>query len=325
MQPAPYPPMAYRNPSTAQLKSSFSTKPQYSSSSLTTMNVGGGNGGGGNGGGGGGLTDGSVASEPPDSKTSSLSCAAQFCHPTFIAAINPAKNHTNMTSTVVENLSLPLTGNRKLGPVLMEIQRLTWKPTSNSLYALETIARSRGNPSLGSSVASTCLDVLPPTTTIDNSITSIQPCVTGLSTGALCVHSFPDDFLDEMTDQTNNATTTEYYHTGRHHRPATAVAWRPLHQHVAVAWAAHHYGATAPTTSSKRGGVPVGSHGWSQSHDRDFGCFIWDLQSHNTKVPLRRLGHQVGAVDVGWIMQGHLLVGISERFFIVMLACVCFM
>ena len=281
MQPAPYPPMAHRNPSSTQLKSSLSSKPQYYSSSLASMT--------------GGVTDGSVASEPRDYKNTRLSCAAQFCHPALIAAINPAKNQTNTTSAANEQPPLPLTGNRKLGPVLLEIQRLTWKPTSNSLYTLETIAKSRGNPSLGTSVSSTCLDVLPPTSAMDMNAASIQPCVTGLSTGALCVHSFPDDYLDGMTD--TNATTTEYYHTGRHHRPATAVAWRPLHQHVAISWAAHHHGATTAPTSFKRGGVAVGSHGRSQPHDRDFGCFVWDLQSHNTKIPLRRLGHQVGAAD----------------------------
>lgn len=322
MQPAPYPPMAHRNPSSTQLKSSLSGKPQYSSSGGTTA-------------------DSSVASET-DSKTaasgSRLACAARFCHPTLIAAINPAAAAARTTTTARETTTPRASAgddenNRprnRLGPVLLEIQRLTWNPTSQGLYTLETVAKSRGNPSLGTSIASTCLDVLPAssTTTATTATVStdytVQPCVTGLSTGALCLHSFPSSDWEELTSTASGGGggTTEYYHTGRHHRPATAVAWRPSTTHqVAIAWAAHHHShhqgpsavsSSASSLSAKRGaagGVPVGGRSSQQQpHDRDFGCFIWDLQSHNTKVPLRRLGHQVGAANVGWIMEGHLLV-----------------
>lgn len=302
-----YPPMSHRNPST-QLKSSLSSKPQYSTTSLP----------------GGGTTDGSMAdlSESDSKSRSSLKCAARFCDPLLVAVINSSKPSTQANSLPVPSSLGRSTTTRKLGPVLLEIQQMEWNPTGNSLYTLKTVARSRGNPSLGISVASTCLDVLEasndkdafPSSAVDGSgAISMQPCVTGLSTGALCVHSFPSDFdWGGNSDQTT--TTTEYYHTGRHHRPATAVAWRPSVSHqVAISWAGHSSGTSASgpggvsSHPSKRG-VTVGSHGRSQPHDRDFGCFVWDLQSHNTKVPLRRLGHQVGATDVGWIMQGNLLV-----------------
>lgn len=324
---APYPPMSHRNPST-QLKSSLSSKPQYSSGTSTP------------------IADGSSMADlsESDSKSKSfLHCVAKFCHPSLIAVINPAAGASLSSSsprdvtgvvtmtTTSTTAALPTSRptSRKLGPVLLEIQKLQWNPTSSSLYTLQTIARSRGNPSLGTSVASTCVDVWHGGNTGDavllmantNDVPGyfIRPLATGLSTGALCVHNFPSDFDwsnstdDGATSSSASATTTEYYHTGRHHRPATAVAWRPnsnAHQ-VAISWAAHTMGSASgggSTTHASKRGVSVGSQRSSQPHDRDFGCFIWDLQSHSTKVPLRRFGHQVGATDVGWIRNGDLLV-----------------
>ena len=320
---APYPPMSHRNPST-QLKSSLSSKPQYSSNSLpgTTVAT---------------SVDGSMAdlSESDSKSRSSFACVAKFCHPSLIAAINPSSSVVassgTTTTTTTPDLVNGRSASRKLGPVLLEIQRLQWNPTGNSLYSLETVARSRGNPSLGTSIASTCLDVwtslddssggatAPLTNSVDGY--TIQPLASGLSTGALCVHTFPSDFDwwnahdDGTTTASNATTTTEYYHTGRHHRPATAVAWRPGTSHqVAITWASGSSsssggGGSSGTHPSKRG-VAVGSQR-VHPHDRDFGCFLWDLQSHSTKVPLRRLGHQVGATDVAWIMQGNLMVRLN--------------
>ena len=321
---APYPPMSHRNPST-QLKSSLSSKPQYSSSAAgtpTTTSIDGG----------------SILSESDSKSKSSLQCVAKFCQASLIAVINPASSTTTTTTTTTPLVSRSTTS-RKLGPVLLEIQRLQWNPTSNSLYTLETVARSRGNPSLGTSVASTCLDIGSRGEVLSTGVmdgggaTTLPPMASGLSTGALCVHTFPADFdwsnnhVDDngAITATSATTTTEYYHTGRHHRPATAVAWRPCNPHqVAISWASHASGSASGSSgaggphASKRG-VAVGSQRSSQPHDRDFGCFIWDLQSHSTKVPLRRIGHQVGATDVGWIRNGDLLVRMCV---IVAAACV---
>jgi hypothetical protein len=292
MPAAPYPPMmAHRNPSTPQqqLKSSLSSKPQYSSSSLgssspaaiaTTTAEASAPGGGGE-------------TATANGKKTSLPCAVRFCHPSLVATINPATVDLDKTET------------RKWGPVLLELQRLVWEPSATSLYRLETVTKSRGNPSLGTSVASTCLDVKRHNEGLSAYPAMVQPCATGLTTGALCIHSF-DTWTEGGQVNSSNTSNTEYYHTGRHHRPATAVAWRPGHDQVAIAWAAHQPGSGAASSSSSKRPVSVGSHGRSQPHDRDFACFLWDL--HNTKTPLRRLGHMAGATSVDWIMQGQLLV-----------------
>lgn len=145
-----------------------------------------------------------------------------------------------------------------IGPLLLELKQIQFKQptlsynnkyndmnhnnnnhTSNttiSLFETKTICQSRGNPALGTSVASTCLDVWK--TKNDEENTILQLCATGLTTGALCIHSFSNN-----TENNNNNSmwiaNNDYYHMPRTHRPATAVSWRPSsghagHYHVAI-------------------------------------------------------------------------------------------
>ena len=277
----PYPPMSLRN----QKKSSLSSRPQFSSTTSVASSAT-------------GEGAGSVAAGTTSTRitTEGRSCVARFCHPAVLAVTYPLP-------------SAPLSerrpeATRKKGPILLELQKLTWNPTPDSnitgLYKLETILQSRGNPALGTSVFSTCLDV-----PLSSSAAAFPTCATGLSSGALCLHQFdqrPGSHLDSPFTLTS---TTEYFHTGRNHRPATAVAWRPdttnTRQQIAIGWARGSGGSGTSGSGERRS---------SQPHDRDFGCFVWDVQasSTTTKVPLRRLAHQVGATDLGWIMNGDLLV-----------------
>ena len=158
---------------------------------------------------------------------------------------------------------------KKPGPILLEVRRLVPEtdPVLRRLgacFASQTIAVSRGNPSLGGGVASTCLSFRPDlgnqnpglgvtrvemrrlslsSKTTAAADGAIVQCATGLTNGTLCVHTFAN--LDEDTAVDNAegiepsqdfnpfdesfvaAKTTVAYYAPRNHRPATSVAWRP--------------------------------------------------------------------------------------------------
>jgi hypothetical protein len=196
----------------------------------------------------------------------------QDSHPTS-STMSPAPTTTNSSSPA----------RKTRGPILLELQRLEIDESSRiihrtavtnnkngELFRLRTVARSRGNPSLGTSISSTCLDVMHPGA--NDLIPS--PCATGLTTGALCIHTFGlnsgsaarggggggssssmnsndiamavtnDDAEDSTLSSFEYSCNIDYFHTPRHHRPATAVAWQPANSNnnksssfVAIAWA----------------------------------------------------------------------------------------
>jgi hypothetical protein len=210
-----------------------------------------------------------------------------------------------------------------------------------SLFTTKTICLSRGNPSFGTSVSSTCLDVSGDAhlyqtnrsinftnnnnnkgnnnNTMNNDrYRHIPTCATGLTTGALCIHSFQttatsanSNNMDHVAergatgsdDDSDSAMTTtitptiEYYQAPRNHRPATAVAWRPTgntRNQVAIGFVGSS-GGTTERASSGAGGLVVsarvGAIGSSAGMvapsvggraavggDREYCCFVWDVE-----------------------------------------------
>lgn len=284
-----------------------------------------------------------------------VSPKVQFCHWDVLATINcvqdvpmdadgPFVSPSNKAATgslVGTTSSRP--GTRKAGPVLLELQHVQFPrhrlsgdddEHETSLFSTSTLVQSRGNPSLGASVASTCLDVASQLhgrhlsgmdatgTALSSSSSSnpyLSPCVTGLTTGAVCIHTFsPQLSLNETTATTSNINgpsaadgifmvpSIEYYHTTRSHRPATAVAWRPTQRHVAVGLTGttagggsgdhhrhHHVAASAGSIggTSRRGqgsggaGAATaagGRGGTSSTADRDFCCFVYDVEHQSS-------------------------------------------
>ena len=107
------------------------------------------------------------------------------------------------------------------------------------------------------------------------------PCATGLTTGALCIHTFscPDGngggssssannrFVDNPLQHEGSALeyscSVDYFHTPQNKRAATAVAWQPQKYSVAIAWAnrtnseqpSTAAGAVSSSVTSGGGGV----------------------------------------------------------------------
>ena len=78
----------------------------------------------------------------------------QFCHYDMLATINCPLE----TDTTVAN-------SRKAGPVLLQLRQILFQPHGDKLFANKVVCTSRGNPSLGTSVTSTCIDVSKPLST----------------------------------------------------------------------------------------------------------------------------------------------------------------
>lgn len=179
-----------------------------------------------------------------------------------------------------------------------------------SFFKTRTVGISRGNPSLGLSVASTCLAMSP----VQNYDTIMA--ATGSTTGALCIHRFEMDELNELDfsattlntqapRMTFSASPIEYFHNSRHHRQATAVAWRPVKtSHVVVGLV----GSTAPGSMSHTSHRRAGP-GMRASGDREYCCFLWDIHdSRKTASPLQKLCHNTPVASLAWMMDGQTLV-----------------
>ena len=350
---------------------------------------------------------------------------------------NNSNNHPNTTSNT-STTSSPRVGHRKLGPILLDLRQLvthnnnsnkdaststntiTTRSSSSTattemtmrpmLFTTRIVARSRGNPSLGASVASSCLDVSDIIGNITNDYRP-SPCATGLTTGALCIHTFTtttaaaaaadnNESLQQQQQQQAAAvgdddyysagpalsfnSSIEYFHTPRHHRPATAVAWRRHNsRHVAIGLvsstsaaaaaaaqaaagggvASHHHihTASSPATglssnqhhqvtgmnhrnSRLRSGPAIpgtgvgarsgaastgaGTGGGGGGGDREFCCFLWDIEHQSTggssttvgtkrtnSSPLFKLSHNAGVASLAWLLEGGqtLAVGGEQR------------
>ena len=212
---------------------------------------------------------------------------------------------------------------RKLGPVLLELRNLEPSTENDKMEFFETriCGVSRGNPSLGTSVSSTCLDL--PAVQIYNNNSSNNYNIngrgfagaTGLTTGALCIHNFDGDTRD---DSGLLSASVEYYHMPRHHRQASAVAWRPSNaNHVAIGLLGSSSGAGPQQSNvgNRRGGAGIRSSG-----DREFCCFLWDIETQSSSAakrvatPMSKLSHNTPVASLAWLLEGQTLaVGCFAR------------
>jgi WD40 repeat protein len=201
-------------------------------------------------------------------------------------------------------------GTRRLGPIMLDLRQVDLVATddsftSDSFFSTSTIGVSRGNPSLGISVASTCLD-LPPV----KSFTSKSRFVaaTGSTTGMLCIHTFGEPDNGGLL-----SSNIEYFHTSRRQATATSVAWRPVQlNHVAVGLLGSSASAQ-PQAPPRRGGGSIRAAGG------DFCCLIWDVEKQSTvkqrsSSPLFKLSHNSPVASLAWMMDGSTLaVGSQNR------------
>jgi len=253
---------------------------------------------------------------------------------------------------------------KKQGPVLLEIRRLALTKQSPTLYDnlegdadhyddnfkddslknateplfhSEVLAVSRGNPSLGASMASTCISFAPSS----GSGNSIK-CATGLTSGALSVHTISESVSELLDEGATSASTSISYFQGRHHRPASAVAWSPREtRHVAIGLLLGGSGSsqsssqTQTSQGSTGGGIPSGRMAagaergggisGTSSSDREFCCLVWDMEHQssrqpglvgapagstkglNVKTPVFRLARGSGVASLGWLSDGQTL------------------
>jgi len=109
-----------------------------------------------------------------------------------------------------------------------------------SLFQHETILVSRGIPGLGGNVSSTCLDFRPLSSSEmqqqqSSNIQSPVKCATGLTSGALCIHtlsnlygSYNNSNVENINASDDDApSSTVAHYAPRQQRRATSVAWRP--------------------------------------------------------------------------------------------------
>ena len=205
--------------------------------------------------------------------TKQPSSMAQFCQYDLLACINCVDDRRDPTEA--NNIH----HNKKLGPRLLDLRRLNFRThncnddddaTTPSLFSTTVVAQSRGNPSLGSSIHSTCLTNTVPKNAVSSP--SIITMATGLSTGALCIHSFPRS--SNNNDDDDNTMTypsaLEYYQLPRNNRPATSVAWRPNHvSHVAIGYANSSSSSSSSgiTTTNPSSGLTANSFGFPSSNN----------------------------------------------------------
>jgi hypothetical protein len=150
---------------------------------------------------------------------------------------------------------------KRSGPILLELRQLYLNTDHDGqLFHSSTLAVSQGNPSLGTSVTSTCMAYPQVSPNI------YSPCATGLTTGALCIHTFDHELSSSVS-----------YFAPRHQRQASAVAWRPsANQQVAI-------GLVASGSSGEFGGRRGGGGGGSRATgDREFCCLLWDVTKGKT-------------------------------------------
>ena len=193
----------------------------------------------------------------------------------------------------------------------------------SALFQHETILVSRGIPGLGGNVSSTCLDFHPlsknehqqPST----SSSTVVKCATGLTSGALCIHSISNLYNDNDGDNDDSAcyyapSSTVAHYAPRQQRPASSLAWRPNSNLVAIGLVGSGSGAPITINGSNSGGgigsskstlgvvsgISSSSFVGSAHHpssasagvmgnaaaggDRDFGTLVWDIEAQSSVV-----------------------------------------
>ena len=207
--------------------------------------------------------------------------------------------------------------NRKLGPVLLELRQLELidagvDSPDDDLFDTRTIALSRGNPQLGISVASTCLDL--PVVQSYSGPNHRFAAATGLTTGMLAIHTFSQV---TGTDELPYSSSIEYYHISRHHRQSSAVAWRKNQpNHVAIGLLGSGNPGPQQGNLPRRGGAAMRGGGGG---DREFCCFLWDIEAQQSAAkrnatPISKLSHNTPVSSLAWVLDGQTLaVGTQAR------------
>ena len=206
----------------------------------------------------------------------------------------------------------------KPGPPLLEIRKINYstfdeqeesQPQSSwSPFQHETILVSRGIPG---SVSSTCLDFA-------KSSSQTIRCATGLTSGALAVHSISNilaySLNSNIGDESNLdlPTSTVTHYAPRQQRPSSCVAWHPAALGAnsknglvaiglvgsapppgntnSISKAATARGLPVGSASSLTSGSSIsttgigGSTTMGGSTDRDFGCLVWDIEAQSSSV-----------------------------------------
>lgn len=220
----------------------------------------------------------------------------------------PTQQQHNQQQQQEESLSR----NRK-GPIMLELRKVDFIDTDletlssssyddDQFFTTRTIGLSRGNPSLGTSVASTCLD-LPAVKTYSSNQSRIA-AATGLTTGMLCIHTFGDTRDD---DDGLLSSSIEYFHTPRRQATASSVAWRSTHyNHVAIGL----LGGSASVQPQGAGQRRTGGGIRSSGGDREFCCLIWDIERQQSTAkqrsssPLTKLSHNSPVASLAWMKDG---------------------
>lgn len=205
--------------------------------------------------------------------------------------------------------------NRKLGPVLLELRQLELADENSrddALFETRTIALSRGNPQLGVSVSSTCLDLPIVLSYYGQTSKPRFAAATGLTTGMLAIHTF-----SENQGELPYSSGIEYYHISRHHRQSSAVAWRPNQaDHVAIGLLGSGTPGPQQGAMPRRGGSAIRGGGGG---DREFCCFLWDIEAQQSAAkrnaaPISKLSHNTPVASLAWVMDGQTLaVGTQSR------------
>lgn len=233
-----------------------------------------------------------------------------------LACINAATNRSHPASNTTMVGDDGMQHNRKLGPVLLELRQLDLvdadKSREDELFDTRTIALSRGNPQLGISVASTCLD-LPVVQNYSNRKQGFM-AATGLTTGMLAIHTFSET---TGANELPYSSSIEYYHISRHHRQSSAVSWRTNQvNHVAIGLLGSGNQGPQQGALPRRGGSAIRGSGGG---DREFCCFLWDIEAQQSAAkrnaaPISKLSHNTPVASLAWVLDGQTLaVGTQSR------------
>ena len=204
----------------------------------------------------------------------------RFCHPHMIASINTL-THSNTTAASTKEGTL-----HSSDPLLLEITQLRHDRRTHTLQRTVVAQSRHSNPSKSSSaassssssmvithhnsmMASTCMDVA--NTMIGSSsavhTNTMAPIATGLTNGALCIHTVATDDANHHADDDDHddddrmmfSVNRHYWMTPRtsnhNHRPVTAVAWKPHASWVAVGWNAQSTGTNTTTGGGANGTI----------------------------------------------------------------------
>jgi len=216
--------------------------------------------------------------------------------------------------------ALPTTsthGRLKSGPPLLEIRRLNYvfpgkhhMRSYNNLFEHKTVLISRGISGLGANISSTCLSFCPLTEPqkISSSTLTVARCATGLTSGALCIHTITN--LHDSIDQADPPSSIVAHYAPRQQRPVTSVTWCSSTSKksglVAVGLTGSgtsgnvKTGLSQTSSASRKGPVhvapPAAMSPVAAGGDRDFGCLIWDIEGQSSSISG---GGTVGGIGKG--------------------------